>query len=87
MTITLSSDQESLIYKQLQAGRFQSVDAVIDSALKALAEQDSSVQTGQQPSGAGQPKKNFTQFLMESPLRGSELNLERAKDYPRPVEL
>jgi len=33
------------------------------------------------------PKKNFTRFLLESPLRGSGLKLERQKDYPRPLDL
>ena len=42
MTITLSSDQESFVNKQLEAGRFHSVIEVIDSALHAL-EQTSSV--------------------------------------------
>ncbi len=86
MTITLNSDQERLIRKQLQAGRFQSVDAVIDSALNAL-EHNSSEQTGRQRPKASKPRKNFAQFLLESPLHGSDLNLERVKDYPRPVDL
>ena len=42
MTITLNSDQESFVNKQLEAGRFHSVIEVIDSALHAL-EQTSSV--------------------------------------------
>lgn len=33
-----------------------------------------------------QPKRNFADFLMSSPLRGSGLILERTKDYPHPVE-
>ncbi|MDQ2774980.1 MAG: hypothetical protein M3Y57_08690 [Acidobacteriota bacterium] len=86
MTIVLNSDQERFIRKQLQAGRFHSVDAVIDSALQALG-QNPSVQTGGQPSQTDKHKKNFARFLLESPLHGSDLKLERAEDYPQPVEL
>lgn len=32
-------------------------------------------------------RKSFAQFLMESPLAGANLDLERRKDYPRPIEL
>ena len=33
------------------------------------------------------PRKNLAQFLMESPLAGAELNLERQKDCGRLIEL
>ncbi len=36
---------------------------------------------------AQKPKKNFAQFLMDSPLPGSGLELERLEDYARPVDL
>jgi hypothetical protein len=32
-------------------------------------------------------RQTFSEFLMNSPLAGSELNLERDKDPGRPVEL
>jgi hypothetical protein len=31
--------------------------------------------------------KNLAQLLMESPFAGAELDLERRKDYARPLEL
>jgi hypothetical protein len=31
--------------------------------------------------------KNLAQFLLESPLAGAELNLERQQDRGRPVDL
>lgn len=37
--------------------------------------------------GAATPRKNLAELLMESPLAGSNLDLERRKDYPRPIEL
>jgi hypothetical protein len=33
------------------------------------------------------PKKSLAQFLMDSPLAGADLDLERRKEYPRSVEL
>ena len=33
------------------------------------------------------PYKTLHEFLMNSPLRGANLNLDRAKDYPRTIEL
>ena len=32
-------------------------------------------------------KKSLAQFLMDSPLAGANLDLERRKEYPRSVEL
>jgi prevent-host-death family protein len=33
------------------------------------------------------PRDSLSQFLLSSPLAGSELNLERVRDLPRSVEL
>jgi len=38
-------------------------------------------------SSARQPKTNLAQFLLDSPLPGSGLKVERRKDTPRPIEL
>lgn len=54
------------------------MQALKSSSVPQLAEQNSGA--------VSQPKQNFADFLMESPLPGSGLMLERAKDYPRPVE-
>jgi plasmid stability protein len=34
-----------------------------------------------------QPRKNLAQLLTESPFAGADLDLERRKDYARPIEL
>jgi hypothetical protein len=36
---------------------------------------------------ADAPRKSLAQFLMESPLAGANLDLERRKEYPRPLKL
>jgi antitoxin Phd len=33
------------------------------------------------------PRGRLSEFLLNSPLAGSELNLERVHDLPRPVEI
>ena len=32
-------------------------------------------------------EKSLAQFLMDSPLAGANLDLERRKEFPRPIEL
>jgi hypothetical protein len=34
-----------------------------------------------------QPRGSLSQFLLDSPLAGSELNLERVRDLPRSTEI
>jgi Arc/MetJ-type ribon-helix-helix transcriptional regulator len=70
---------EQRVRRKLQSGRFQSVDELLTKALDALE--------GQQAAAPREPRKNLAQFLMESPLAGAELDLERGKQYMGPVEL
>ncbi len=79
MTINLKPEQER-IQAEIKSGRFRSPDEVLDHALDALQEKERKCK-------APTPRKNLAQFLMESPLVGAELNLERQKDYGRPIEL
>ena len=80
MTITLKPEQERIIQQEIQSGHFRSPDEVLDHALAALREKECNPKTTQ-------PRKNLAQFLMESPLAGAELDLERQKDYGRTIEL
>jgi hypothetical protein len=36
---------------------------------------------------ARKPRRNLADILSEPPCAGSELNLERQQDYPRPLDL
>jgi Arc/MetJ-type ribon-helix-helix transcriptional regulator len=80
MTITLKPEQERIIQEQIESGHFRSPDEVLDHALGALQERAHKLK-------ATQPQKNLAQFLMESPLAGAELDLDRQQDYGRPIEL
>jgi Arc/MetJ-type ribon-helix-helix transcriptional regulator len=70
---------EQRVMEQISSGQFQNVDELLIKALDALAEK--------QPRTRPQAKKNFSQFLLESPLPGSGLKLDREKSYPQPIEL
>ena len=80
MTITLKPEQERIIQAEIQNGHFSSPDEVLDHALAAMHERENEHK-------AALPRKNLAQFLMESPLAGAELKLERPKDYGRSIDL
>ncbi len=80
MTINLKPEQERIIRAEIESGHFGSPDEVLDHALAALQEKERKAKSGP-------PRKNLAQFLMDSPFAGAELNLERQKDYGRPIEL
>jgi Arc/MetJ-type ribon-helix-helix transcriptional regulator len=80
MTIKLKPEQERIIQAEIASGHYRSADEVLDHALAALKEK--------KPDRRGATRrKNLAQFLMESPLAGAELNLERQEDYGRPIDL
>jgi hypothetical protein len=72
---------EALINERMRSGVFQNVEDVLIQALRAVRPDKGWA------SNPNLPKKNLAQFLLESPLRGSGLTVERQKDYPRPVDL
>jgi Arc/MetJ-type ribon-helix-helix transcriptional regulator len=80
MTIKLKPEQERIIQAEIASGHYRSADEVLDHALAALKEK-------KHDHRGTTRRKNLAQFLMESPLAGAELNLERQKDYGRPIEL
>lgn len=82
MTIELKPDQERIIQEEIRKGHFRSADEVLDYALAALREKSLSLES--EPKKA---RKNLAQFLMESPLAGSGLDLERDKDQGHDIEL
>lgn len=54
-------------------------ELVSDAVRRYLAER--------KPLAASPRQKSLSQLLMDSPLAGADLDLERRKEYPRPVEL
>ena len=68
---------EALIEQRMATGAFPNVEAVLLHVLKSAPG----------PVAGSKQKQNLAEFLMESPLRGSGIEIERIKDYPVPVEL
>jgi Arc/MetJ-type ribon-helix-helix transcriptional regulator len=79
MMIDLKPEQERIIQAEIESGRFRSPEEVLDHALAALEDKEQKLRSGT-------PRKNLAQFLMESPLAGAELKLEREKDHGQPIE-
>ncbi len=84
MTIQLKPEQERIIQEEIQSGHFRSPDEVLDHALAALREKSNVAQAAVAPRAT---RKSLYDLLTQPPFAGSELNLERQKDYPRPVDL
>jgi Arc/MetJ-type ribon-helix-helix transcriptional regulator len=84
LTIQLKPDQERIIQEEIRNGHFRSPDEVLDHALAALREKSDLAQTEPAPL---RPRKKLYDLLTQPPFAGSELNLERQKDAPRPVDL
>ena len=82
MTVDLKPETERLLQEEIKNGHFYTVDELIVHGVHAWREK---LQVDPVP--ARKPKKNFAQFLLDSPLPGSGLKLERQKDYPRPIDL
>ena len=82
MTIELKPEQERIIQEEIRSGHFRTPEEVLDHALAALRDKNSSLK--REPR---KPRQNLAQFLMESPLAGSGLDLERDSDPGRDIEL
>jgi hypothetical protein len=82
MTVELKPETERLVQEELRSGHVQTVDELIVYGVHALREKSKVA-----PAPPRKSRKNLAEFLLESPLRGSGLRLERQKDYPRPVNL
>ena len=78
MTIEVQRPElESLIEERMASGQFASVEEVLLHALQATSS----------PVTAPPQKKNFVDFIMESPLAGADIEFERIRDYPEPIKL
>jgi hypothetical protein len=81
MTIELKPEDEALIQERLDAGDGASMEDVVHHALVAWARLKCH-------GHCTQPRSTtLSEFLMNSPLSGSELNLERDQDLGSNSEL
>ena len=84
MTVELKPETERLVQEEIRRGHFHSVDEVIVQGVYALREKSHVEQAAAAPP---RTRKKLYDLLTQPPFAGSELNLERQKDYPRPVDL
>jgi Arc/MetJ-type ribon-helix-helix transcriptional regulator len=64
---------------RIQTGHFHDADELIEKALDALDEKS--------PAPPVRAQGSLHEFFMNSPLRGANIDLERARDYPRALDL
>ena len=81
MTVELKPETERLVQEEIRSGHVHSVDELIVYGVRALREKHQA-----EPS-ALKPRKKLYDLLTQPPFAGSELTIERQKDYPRPIEL
>lgn len=81
MSIEIKPETERLILEELRKGHFDSIDEIIIEGVHARREKQSS------ESRSTQGQTTLSEFLLNSPLAGAELILERDKDPGRIVEL
>ena len=79
----LKPETERLVQEEIRSGHFDSVDELIVKGIHAWREKNR-IEPTTVPS---KPRKRLYDLLTQPPFAGSELNLERQKDYPRPVDL
>jgi Arc/MetJ-type ribon-helix-helix transcriptional regulator len=83
MSIELKPETERLVQEEIRNGNFHSVDELIVEGVHAWRERHQTEPPAERQRG----KQTLSEFLMESPLAGSELNLERDKDPGRTIQL
>jgi len=75
MTIQLTPEDEKLVRERLRSGVFRSAAEVIHHALVSSPLPE--------VSAPPKPRKNLADVLSQPPFAGSELNLERIRDWLR----
>lgn len=81
MSIEIKPETERLVQEEITKGHFHSVDEIIIEGVQARR-----LKQPTKPTGASD-RNTLSEFLLNSPLAGSELNVERDKDPGRTVQL
>lgn len=81
MTVVLKPETERLVQEEIRSGHIRSVDELIEYGVRALREKH------QTDPSTLKPRKKLYDLLTQPPFAGSELHIERQKDYARPIDL
>ena len=84
MMVQLRPETERLVQKEIKNGHVRTVDELIVQGVRALREKS---RARKHASATRKPRKSLADVLSEPPFAGSELDLTRQKDYPRPLDL
>lgn len=84
MTVTLSLNPD--IEKGLLA-RAQALGLSLNDYLQVIVAREAGLPDATAPQPVHHRFNNLSDLLLSSPFAGSDLNLERPKDYPRPIDL
>jgi hypothetical protein len=84
MTVTLNLTPE--VEKGLMA-RAQARGISLDDYLQELVAKEAGLPVAAEPRPIDKRFDNLSDLLLNSPLAGANLDLERSKGYPRPVDL
>jgi hypothetical protein len=84
MTVILKLNPE--MEKGLMA-RAQARGVSLDDYIQELVAREAGLPAPPEPSPAETQFDNLSDFLLNSPFAGANLDLERSKDFPRPVDL
>ena len=84
MNVTLSLNPE--VEKGLMA-RAHARGVSLDDYLQELVVREAGLPEPAEPPQARKRFDNLSDLLLNSPFAGANLDLERSKDYPRPVDL
>jgi Arc/MetJ-type ribon-helix-helix transcriptional regulator len=82
VTVELKPETERLVQEELRSGHFHSVDDLIVESVNAWREKHRGARVL-----TNEPRKRLYDLLTQAPFLGSQLNIERQKDDPRPVDL
>jgi Arc/MetJ-type ribon-helix-helix transcriptional regulator len=83
VTLELKPETQRLVQDEISRGHFHTVDELIVEGVRAWREKHDT-----EPDAAlKRPRKHLYDLLTQPPFTGSELNLKRQDDYPRPVDL
>jgi hypothetical protein len=81
VTVELKPETEQLVQEEIQSGHVHSVDELIVYGVQAVREK-LRIELSEP-----KPRKRLYDLLTQPPFAGSELVIERQKDYPRPIDL
>lgn len=77
----LKPETERLVKEELQLGHFHSVDELIVQGVNAWREKQHAALP------EARPRKTLHELLTQPPFAGSELIIERQKEYPRQIDV